>query len=239
VLARASSAIAARAFDVHGFDYVGVCEHVAIPREVSSRMSTTWFDAVRPWAAGWHHRARESALPTSSSRPYRHPAQIAKAFSTLDARRRSRDPRSWRWPSATRSSICWGPTMRVGHPLAEAVASCALRSRTSGALVSSVNARDPSSWGTPIWSGARRPPRCAGQASSATVGSPRATQAGTHRRHRRAAPCTRGAGRGDLPFAINSGSCATSANRLGHRRWCLAGAPEVVAAPCASSRVAA
>src|SRR5580658_2110816 len=81
----AELAIAARAFDTHGFDYVGVCEHVAIPREVSTRMSTTWFDPVATlgWLAGITTRVK--LLSHILVAPYHHPAQIAKAFSTIDA----------------------------------------------------------------------------------------------------------------------------------------------------------
>jgi probable F420-dependent oxidoreductase len=75
---------AARAFDAHGFDYVGVCDHFAIPRSETERMGTTWYDLMTTlgWLAGVTTRVR--LLSHVLVAPYRHPAQVAKAFSTLD-----------------------------------------------------------------------------------------------------------------------------------------------------------
>ena len=36
----------ARAADASGFDYVAVCDHIAIPDEQAEAMSTTWYDTV-------------------------------------------------------------------------------------------------------------------------------------------------------------------------------------------------
>jgi probable F420-dependent oxidoreductase len=75
----------AQAADRNGFDYVGVCDHVAIPRDQAPRMTTTWYDTVATlsWLAGVTEHVRlVSAVYIIA---YRHALQTAKAFSTLDA----------------------------------------------------------------------------------------------------------------------------------------------------------
>ena len=78
-------AAVARAADANGFDYVSVCDHVAIPRELAPRMTTTWYDTVSTlsWLAALTSRVRLAS--TVYIVAYRHPLQTAKAFSTLDA----------------------------------------------------------------------------------------------------------------------------------------------------------
>ncbi len=75
----------AKAADANGFDYIGVCDHVAIPRELAPRMTTTWYDTVSTlsWLAGVTETVRLAS--TVYILPYRHPLLTAKAFSTLDA----------------------------------------------------------------------------------------------------------------------------------------------------------
>ena len=75
----------ARACDGSGFDYVAVCDHVAIPRANASTMNTTWYDTVATlsWLAGITSNVR--LLSHVYVPAYRHPLQTAKAFSTLDA----------------------------------------------------------------------------------------------------------------------------------------------------------
>jgi probable F420-dependent oxidoreductase len=75
----------ARACDESGFDYVAVCDHVAIPRANASTMNTTWYDTVATlsWLAGITDNVR--LLSHVYVPAYRHPLQTAKAFSTLDA----------------------------------------------------------------------------------------------------------------------------------------------------------
>ncbi len=75
----------ARAADQNGFDYVGVCDHVAIPRDQAPRMTTTWYDTVSTlsWLAGVTDRVRLAS--TVYILAYRNPLLTAKAFSTLDA----------------------------------------------------------------------------------------------------------------------------------------------------------
>src|SRR4051812_40319922 len=81
----AELAAIARACDEAGFDYVAVCDHVAIPRARADAMSTTWYDTVATlgFLAGVTSRVR--LLSHVYVAAYRHPLQTAKAFSTLDA----------------------------------------------------------------------------------------------------------------------------------------------------------
>jgi probable F420-dependent oxidoreductase len=78
-------AAVARACDEHGYDYVAVCDHIAIPRDRAAAMSTTWYDTVSTlsWLAGITDRVR--LLSHVFVPAYRHPLVTAKAFSTLDA----------------------------------------------------------------------------------------------------------------------------------------------------------
>lgn len=74
----------ARAADRNGFFYVGVCDHVGIPRDLAPRMSTVWYDTVATlsWLAAQTTRTR--LLSTVFNLTYRHPLVAAKSFSTLD-----------------------------------------------------------------------------------------------------------------------------------------------------------
>lgn len=75
----------AQACDTEGFDYVGVCDHIGVPRSQVDRMQTTWYDTVSTlsWLAGMTKSVR--LLSHVYVVPYRHPLATAKAFSTLDA----------------------------------------------------------------------------------------------------------------------------------------------------------
>ena len=75
----------AKTCDESGFDYVAVCDHVAVPRANAQTMNTTWFDTVATlsWLAALTTRVR--LLSHVFVPAYRHPLQTAKAFSTLDA----------------------------------------------------------------------------------------------------------------------------------------------------------
>lgn len=72
------------ACDRVGFDYVGVCDHVAIPQAKADAMSTVWFDSVATlgWLAGITSRVR--LLSHVYVAALRHPLATAKAFATLD-----------------------------------------------------------------------------------------------------------------------------------------------------------
>lgn len=74
----------ARAADDAGFDYVAVCDHVAIPADRAAGMSTTWYDTVATlgWLAAVTTRTR--LLSHVYVVAYRHPLATAKAFATLD-----------------------------------------------------------------------------------------------------------------------------------------------------------
>jgi probable F420-dependent oxidoreductase len=75
----------ARACDGAGFFYVGVCDHVAIPRPHDENMGTEWWDTMSTLG----HLAAVTTTTGLMSHvyvlPYRHPLATAKAWSTLDA----------------------------------------------------------------------------------------------------------------------------------------------------------
>ncbi len=77
-------ATVARCVDDAGFDYIGVCDHIAIPERLAGAMSTTWYDNVATlgWLAAITTRIR--LLSHVHIVAYRHPAQTAHAFATLD-----------------------------------------------------------------------------------------------------------------------------------------------------------
>lgn len=81
---RGELAAMARACDAAGFDYVAVCDHVAIPMEKAEAMSTVWFDTIATlgWLAAITSRTR--LLSHVYVPAYRHPLVTAKAFATLD-----------------------------------------------------------------------------------------------------------------------------------------------------------
>lgn len=78
----AAIAIAA---DRSGFDYVAVCDHIAIPDAQAEAMSTTWYDTIATlaWLAG--QTTRVHLLSHVYVPAYRHPAAVLKAWTTLDA----------------------------------------------------------------------------------------------------------------------------------------------------------
>jgi probable F420-dependent oxidoreductase len=78
-------AAVAQTCDESGFDYVAVCDHVAIPRANAPSMNTTWYDTIATlgWLAAVTNNVR--LLSHVYVPAYRHPLQTAKAFSTLDA----------------------------------------------------------------------------------------------------------------------------------------------------------
>jgi probable F420-dependent oxidoreductase len=80
----------AEACDRAGFFYVGVCDHVAIPRPHDEAMSTTWWDTTTTLgylAAVTEHTHLLSHVYVL---PYRHPLVAAKAWATLDAASKGR-----------------------------------------------------------------------------------------------------------------------------------------------------
>ncbi len=74
----------ARAADDHGFHYVGVCDHVALPEDYAARMGTHWSDCIgtMSWLAALTERV--NLVSHAYVLPYRHPLMAAKQFATLD-----------------------------------------------------------------------------------------------------------------------------------------------------------
>ncbi|MGN6474926.1 MAG: LLM class flavin-dependent oxidoreductase [Mycobacteriales bacterium] len=74
----------AKAADDSGFFYVGVCDHVAIPDDLSPKMGAVWYDTIATlgWLAGQTKQTR--LLSTVFNLAYRHPLVSAKSFATLD-----------------------------------------------------------------------------------------------------------------------------------------------------------
>lgn len=74
----------ARTCDDHGYAYVGVCDHVALPESVVGGMGTHWADPIATlgWIAGFTHTV--GLLTHVYVLPYRHPRVAAKQFATLD-----------------------------------------------------------------------------------------------------------------------------------------------------------
>src|SRR5690606_35524529 len=68
-----------------GFDYVAVCDHVAIPKGQAHAFSTTWWDCIATlsYLAGVTSRVR--LLSHTYVLPHRHPLVAAKQWMTLDA----------------------------------------------------------------------------------------------------------------------------------------------------------
>lgn len=75
----------AQACDANGFFYLGVSDHVCVPREQAKAMSTVWYDTVA--TLGFLAAATKNVRLMSYVyiAPYRHPLATAKAFATLDA----------------------------------------------------------------------------------------------------------------------------------------------------------
>ena len=74
----------ARACDGAGFDYVAVCDHVAIPADRAEAMSTTWWDTIGTLSFLAAVTERVRLLSHVYVLPYRHPLSAAKAWATLD-----------------------------------------------------------------------------------------------------------------------------------------------------------
>ncbi|MEZ5245523.1 MAG: TIGR03619 family F420-dependent LLM class oxidoreductase [Acidimicrobiales bacterium] len=71
--------------DERGYDFVGVCDHVAIPdNEYAARMTTTWYDTIATLGFLAAHTTDVRLLSVVWIAAYRHPLQTAKSFGTLD-----------------------------------------------------------------------------------------------------------------------------------------------------------
>ena len=73
-----------RTADEHGFFYVAVCDHIAIPESLATTMGTYWQDCIATlsWLAA--QTERTALLSHAYVLPYRHPLVAAKEFATLD-----------------------------------------------------------------------------------------------------------------------------------------------------------
>jgi len=75
----------AQACEAAGFDYVAVCDHVAIPEAQAEAMSTEWWDTIATLSYLAAVTERVRLLSHVYVLPYRHPLVVAKAWATLDA----------------------------------------------------------------------------------------------------------------------------------------------------------
>lgn len=74
----------ARTCDEHGYAYVGVCDHVALPESVVGGMGTHWADPIATLSWLGALTSRVGLLTHVYVLPYRHPRVAAKQFATLD-----------------------------------------------------------------------------------------------------------------------------------------------------------
>jgi probable F420-dependent oxidoreductase len=74
----------ARAAEAAGALYVGVCEHVAIPRPLDETMGATWYHPIATLGFLAGVTATVRLLSHVIALPYHHPLEVAKAFATLD-----------------------------------------------------------------------------------------------------------------------------------------------------------
>ncbi|MEV5874294.1 LLM class F420-dependent oxidoreductase [Streptomyces sp. NPDC052101] len=74
----------ARAVDGAGFDYLAVCDHVAIPRRLAPAMGTVWYDPVATLAHLAAVTERVRLLSHVAVVGLRHPLLTAKQYATLD-----------------------------------------------------------------------------------------------------------------------------------------------------------
>lgn len=75
----------ARRAEATGHDFVGVCDHVAIPDDpVAVHMGATWYDPIATLGYLAAHTTTVRLLSSVWVAAYRHPLQTASAFATLD-----------------------------------------------------------------------------------------------------------------------------------------------------------
>lgn len=75
----------ALACEAAGFEYVAVCDHVAIPAAKAEAMHTDWWDTIATLSFLAAVTTRVRLLSHVYVLPYRHPLVVAKAWATLDA----------------------------------------------------------------------------------------------------------------------------------------------------------
>lgn len=74
-----------QACEAAGFEYVAVCDHVAVPAAQAEAMSTSWWDTIATLSYLAAVTERVRLLSHVYVLPYRHPLVVAKAWATLDA----------------------------------------------------------------------------------------------------------------------------------------------------------
>ena len=74
----------ARAADDHGFHYVAVCDHIALPEDYAARMGTHWSDCIATMSWLGALTTHVNLLSHAYVLPYRHALIAAKQFATLD-----------------------------------------------------------------------------------------------------------------------------------------------------------
>lgn len=74
-----------QACEAAGFDYVAVCDHLAVPAAQAEAMSTSWWDTIATLSYLAAVTERVRLLSHVYVLPYRHPLVAAKAWATLDA----------------------------------------------------------------------------------------------------------------------------------------------------------
>jgi probable F420-dependent oxidoreductase len=74
-----------QACEAAGFDYVAVCDHIAVPPAQAESMSTSWWDTIATLSYLAAVTERVRLLSHVYVLPYRHPLVVAKAWATLDA----------------------------------------------------------------------------------------------------------------------------------------------------------
>jgi len=73
------------ACEAAGFDYVAVCDHIAVPSAQAAAMGTSWWDTIATLSYLAAVTERVRLLSHVYVLPYRHPLAVAKAWATLDA----------------------------------------------------------------------------------------------------------------------------------------------------------
>jgi len=77
--------VIAQKAEATGHDFVGVCDHIAIPdNDYAANMTTTWYDTVATLSYLAAHTSTVNLLSVVWIAAYRHPLQTAKSFGTLD-----------------------------------------------------------------------------------------------------------------------------------------------------------
>ncbi len=232
----------ARAADRNGFSYVAVCDHVAIPTDLAEKMSTSWWDTVATlgYLAGITSTVR--LLSHVYVLPYRHPLVTAKAFLTLDNLSGGRAVLGvGAGHVAAEFDLLGADFERRGPVLEDAIA--VVRAAFDDEFPSAATAtwavegfgqrpRPVHPGGPPIWVGGSSPAAIRRAAELGDGWLPQGPPAeGMAAAIERIAALRERAGRTDRPFAIGANTEPVYVGQPDWHvgRWCLSGAPEVIA----------